>query len=336
MEYRVLVLTDHKGHSAENSLYALLQHLARHASVQLVDWASRSYSINDSFFSGNQMQEIHVSTVDQEFSFESAQHINEDELRIVDTANYDFIFLRLPRPVSDDYLIALSDYFQGKCIVNHPHGIVETSNKSFLPQFAHLTVPMRVCRSVQEVREFAENREIVLKPLREYGGKGLMRMNGEKAWMGDEFISTDQLLQDIESTLLEDGYLAMEFLPNVTQGDKRLLVVDGEIMAASLRLPKEGSWLCNVAQGGQSVPAEPEPEEIEMIQQIRPILHEKGIFIYGVDTLVDNQGKRVLSEINTLSIGGFPQAEKQTGLPILSRTIDKIIDHIDSFYDKRA
>ena len=245
-------------------------------------------------------------------------------------------FLRLPRPISDGYLTKLGDYFKDKCIINEPMGIVETSNKSFLPRFAHLTVPMKVCHSVEEVKEFADDREIVLKPLKEYGGKGLMRIKGDQAWMGDNLISTQKLLNDIESILVADGYLAMEFLPNVSQGDKRLLVVDGEIMAASLRLPKEGSWLCNVAQGGQSVSSIPEPEEIEMIQELQPVLKAKGIFIYGVDTLVNNEGKRVLSEINTLSIGGFPQAEKQTGLPILSRTIDKIIDHIDSFYDKRA
>ena len=122
----------------------------------------------------------------------------------------------------------------------------------------------------------------------------------------------------------------MKYLKNVTQGDKRILVVGGKIMAASLRLPAPNSWLCNVAQGGISVPSELEKEEIDIIKTISPRLEQEGIFIFGADTLVNDDGKRILSEINTLSIGGFPQAEKQTGKPIVQDTINKIIKYIDA------
>ena len=116
-------------------------------------------------------------------------------------------------------------------------------------------------------------------------------------------------------------------MKNVTQGDKRILVVGGQIMAASLRLPAENSWLCNVAQGGTSVTAQLETEEEAIIKTISPRLEAEGIFIFGADTLVDDDGKRILSEVNTLSIGGFPQAEKQTGRPIVRETINKIVNH---------
>jgi glutathione synthase len=132
-----------------------------------------------------------------------------------------------------------------------------------------------------------------------------------------------------------EGFLAMEFLKNVSQGDKRILVLNGQILASSLRLPAEESWLCNVAQGGHSVAAEATSEEIKIIETISPKLLEAGILIFGVDTLVANDGKRILSEINTLSIGGFPQAEKQTKKPILQQTINGIIKYVDTVFQNQ-
>ena len=110
---------------------------------------------------------------------------------------------------------------------------------------------------------------------------------------------------------------------------KRQLVVGGEILASSLRLPKEGNWLCNVSQGGESVATEVTEREREIINKINPILASEGILIYGTDTLVDDDGQRVLSEINTLSVGGFPQAEAQSGKPIIKKLLDKIFEHAD-------
>jgi glutathione synthase len=182
---------------------------------------------------------------------------------------------------------------------------------------------------VDEIIDFAKDFSIVLKPLKEYGGKGILKIDGPKITDNNEYYDTETYLRKIETYIREEGYLAMQFLKNVSKGDKRILVVGGEIMAASLRMPAEGSWLCNVAQGGYAVPAEPDPEEILMMEAIGPKLMEQGIFIFGADTLVNDDGKRVLSEINTLSIGGFPQSEQQTGRPIVQNLINKIITYVD-------
>ena len=80
--------------------------------------------------------------------------------------------------------------------------------------------------------------------------------------------------------------------------------------------------------GGTSILADVTPEEQAMIAAIAPTLLEKGIVIFGADTLMDDDGKRVLSELNTNSIGGFPQAEAQTGRPILQQTINGIYDYL--------
>ncbi|MEM6966747.1 MAG: hypothetical protein AAF573_18425, partial [Bacteroidota bacterium] len=124
------------------------------------------------------------------------------------------------------------------------------------------------------------------------------------------------------------AYLAVKFLKNVTQGDKRIVVVHGKIMGASLRLPPKDAWLCNVAMGGQSVPATVDEDEKKIIARINPLLAKLGIVMYGVDTLVDDNGKRVLSEINTTSIGGILQMEKQQQQPLAKATTDQICKYI--------
>ena len=138
-------------------------------------------------------------------------------------------------------------------------------------------------------------------------------------------------MESLKESIEKDGYLSMKYLKNVSEGDKRILVVGGEILASSLRLPAKDSWLCNVAQGGKSVSSEVTEREREIIQTINPTLKKKGVLIYGADTLVDDDGKRVLSEVNTLSVGGFPQAEAQTGKPVINTLISKIFEYADEW-----
>ena len=123
--------------------------------------------------------------------------------------------------------------------------------------------------------------------------------------------------------------MAVKFLKNVDKGDKRIVVVNGKIIGSSLRLPAKDSWLCNVAMGGSSVAAVANDEEIKIVERINPKLSELGIVMYGVDTLMGDNGKRVLSEINTTSIGGVVQMEKQQGASLVKRTTNRICDFIN-------
>jgi glutathione synthase len=297
-----------------------------------IDIASRAYAGNDAFFKAQNGDQLHVAAVTQDFAYtEGGDHLTQ-ALRVVDPKGYDLVFLRLPRPISDEFLMWLASLLDGKAIVNHPSCILETSTKQFLLNFPGVCPPMQLCHSTTEVLDFAAKFPIVLKPLREYGGRGLLKVDGDTLDDGTTPHDTTTYLKEIEEILQTDGMLAMKFLKNVNQGDKRILVVGGQIMAASLRLPPPDSWLCNVAQGGTSVSAEATLDEEAIIAQINPKLQQAGILIYGADTLVDDEGKRVLSEINTLSIGGFPQAEQQTGRPVIQPTIDKIFKYADAHY----
>ena len=327
--YKVLVLTDHRGHSIQNSIYSLLTEMNNHPQCQHIDVASRGIVENNAFFQYMKAEAIHGVRVDSNFSFtEDGIYFSEGLIKLK-LCEYDIIFMRLPRPITDEWLLWLEAIKNQAIIVNKPSGIIKTSNKEYLLNIPEVCPILRKINTIQDVIDFSSLHPIVLKPLREYGGKGVVKVVGNKIYDGNVEHDRDTFLKSIEETINIDGYIGMKYLKNVTQGDKRILVVGGEIMAASLRLPAEGSWLCNVSQGGKSIAAEIANEEHEIIKSISPQLFKEGILIYGADTLVDDDGKRVLSEINTLSIGGFPQAQEQSGRPIIKQTIDKIFEYAD-------
>lgn len=313
-----LVLTDHSGHSDQNSVYSLITTLVGDRRCAGVDIASRGNPANASFFLGGGAR-VQGSSVKQSLQYRTDGRQFLENTRSLDPEDYDVVWLRLPHPVDPRFF----RYLRGlgpqpnPLIVNDPDGIEHTSTKAFLLDFPELTPPTRLVSDREQIAEAAARHPIVLKPLREYGGKGIVRVDSPDA------------IPDLD---LKEPYLAMKFLKNVNQGDKRILVVNGTILAASLRLPAPGGWLCNVAQGGRSIASGVEPEERAIVKDLAPALRRHNICFAGVDTLVGDDGKRVLSEINTLSIGGFPQAEKQTARPVLQQTIDQLFSYC---YERR-
>lgn len=330
--YNVLVLTDHRGHSDQNSLYALVNTMIGHDQCHSIHVSSRGVSTNRGFFVHMDKESLHGTLVNTEFAFTDDSRYMIEGLTKLDVRDFDLVFMRLPRPITDTFLLWLESIFSHAVIINSPKGIIKTSSKEYLLNFPDQCPSMKLVKSKDDVIAYAAQHPIVLKPLREYGGKGLLKINGDQLDDGSDLHDTSLYLDTIKDDLTTDGYLAMKYLKNVSQGDKRILVVGGEIMASSLRLPAEGSWLCNVAQGGTSVASNVTQREKEIIAAITPSLTQQGIVIFGADTLVDDDGDRILSEINTLSIGGFPQAELQTGEPVLIKTINKIFHYADSQY----
>lgn len=325
------MLTDHSGHSDQNSVYALTRVLVADQRTESVFVASRADVRNQAFFAGNFGASLHGIRADTNFSYDSTgeQFGTGSATTTYDVA--DVIWLRLPPPADKGFFSALARATSGAAdpvCINHPNGILETGSKSFLHHFPSLTAPVRRLVTPDDVRSFAAEHPIVLKPLDEYGGRGLVKiMNGIAEAAGRQ-MPLEEWLEQAEAEIRTERYLGMKYLKNVHLGDKRILVVNGRILGASNRLPAAGEWLCNVARGGTSVAAEVSPEERSMVAEVAPVLLDKGVVIFGVDTLTDDDGRRVLSELNTNSIGGFPQAEMQSGRPVLQQTINGIYDYL--------
>jgi len=324
-KYKVLILTDHKEHTQENSLYELTSKLLMHDKTCSVDIVSRAVPKNDDFFDKKMDSQIFGTPVQSDFAFSNKRNPLDREIRANDEFQYNLVWLRLPPPLDKAFLDYLSLRFQKQVIINSPHGIHHTGTKEFLLNFQAVCPPLKICKHIDDIVEFKKEFPIVLKPFRAYGGAGIIRIEDETVWSGNRKISFSEFQHEYDGT----EYLGVKFLKNVDKGDKRIVVVNGTILGASLRLPAKDSWICNVAMGGSSNKTDITEEEYEIIEAINPRLKEMGVVMYGVDTLVDDDGKRVLSELNTTSIGGLPQIATMNQEPLVEKAIDLIWDYYE-------
>ncbi|NNE27234.1 MAG: glutathione synthetase [Saprospiraceae bacterium] len=322
---RILVLTDSTHHSPENSVYGIVNALYRHPRVTSIILVNRAQKKNQPFFNA-ESPELFGHEINGEIKF--PLDFRSDQLNRVDLSRIDFCFLRIARPIHDQFFKHLVSLIPDRNIINRPSGIHLTSNKAFLLELTKFTVDMKLCNNWKDIEEFYAKHACVLKPLLSYGGKGIVKIKEGHV----DYENSTMTIEAFKSIYNNDPqpYLAMEYAEQVSKGDKRIVVAGGKILACSLRLPKEGEWLCNIAQGGSSHITEPDKTELEMVHYISPILEEKGIFYFGLDTLVGNDGERFISEINTLSIGGIVPAEKITGLNITGQFADLFINYCES------
>ena len=159
---------------------------------------------------------------------------------------------------------------------------------------------------------------MVIKPLNRWGGKGIIKIDNGAFYTKDGHITDEQcrsiVIDEIE---IEGGVLLMEYVNDVHLGDKRVVVVNGKVMGCTLRKPAKGSWICNLSAGGSSHFAEADDDEKSMASRIGEDLIGYGVVIFGFDTLVGKNGRRVLSEINTFNVGGLWEAQVHSGRPVI-------------------
>lgn len=299
---RVLVLTDPSGHGPSNSVYALTRALVADPRTAEVRVASRAEPGNAEFFAaaGEPPTELRTILADDTFAFGTG--FRDGAPLGTPLAWPDLVLLRIPHPIPTGWFEWVERCFRGSAIVNRPAGIATTTSKAWLLEVAELCPRMAVCATPDEVLAFAKTGAAVLKPLRGYGGQGIWLLRDGRAERGEERVPLDAWAAHPDS---RHAYLAMEFLTRVGEGDKRIVVVDGEVLGSILRLPPPGSWLCNVARGGRVEPTTLTPGEERIVATLAPRMRALGVVMYGVDTLVGNDGARVLSEVNTMSIGGL-------------------------------
>ncbi|MCB0569163.1 MAG: glutathione synthetase [Phaeodactylibacter sp.] len=327
-KFSVLILTDHRSHSSDNSLYALGSTLRKHRKIARVDVASRGNPANNVFFYQHQSTELQAWPLKQEMAFDSMAHRFMNHTVTVDARDYDWIWLRLPRPIPQGFFTFLDKAIGENRIFNRPSGIEATSTKAFLLNFPEWCPPMHMCHTLEDIWQAQERYPVVLKPLQSYGGQGIVKADKGFIYENRRRFTFEQYLPLLQQQLHAGGYLAMQYLRNVRQGDKRIIVVNGELIGAVLRMPPKGSWLCNAAQGGQAMEAQADERELEITRRLTDALAPRGVVMFGLDTLVDNQGRRTLSEVNTLSIGGIKPMEDITGKPVIKRVVNILTSYM--------
>lgn len=328
MKLNWLIITDHTRHEKSNSLYALTNAIREDDRCGEMWVCSRGQPANADFFSGRMESKVVAAAIGSRFTFENADALLEKTDGAFHPSTVDVVLFRMPQPVERPFITRIRSYFPHAQFINAPEGIIETASKEFLLQVRELCPTLSLCESLAEAIALSHQYEIVLKPMYSYGGRGMFRLSPDTVWKEDEHFPISQVHDIIKA--VDFPMLSMRFLKNVVLGDKRTIVVNREVIGAALRLPAPGSWMCNIAHGGRAQLDEPDADEWRIESVLTPMLLKKGIVMYGFDTLVDDAGRRVLSEINTLSIGGLMPMEEMSKKPVLKRVVDALYAYVRS------
>lgn len=326
-KFKILVLTDHRIHGQVDSLYALLRTMVLHPRCEAIHVATRGYAGNASFFEAPEREEACLVPVTPVFQWTPIGIAFESPPLRGRLEDYDMVLLRMPRSSSEPLFEHLSKVVAPNRIMNRPDSILETGSKAYLVNFPELCPPIRMVYSLAEVEDFLSQCAAVFKPLEGSGGRGIVKIqNGRVDLEGEQYAWAD--FREQMAPMLKSGMLAMQYLKNVSLGDKRTIVANGEVVGSSLRKPPQGDWRANVSLGGSSEYAEPDADELEIARVLSEDLLPKGIALFGFDTLVDDEGRRRLSEINSSCVNGIYPAELHSGKPYVRRTADLLWDYI--------
>lgn len=215
------------------------------------------------------------------------------------------VFMRKDPPIDLDYYFAtlLLERARGKTlIINDPRGLREHNEKLAILDYPQLTAPTIVTRESVRLRSFLleHGGEMVVKPLDASGGFGVFHVR-----KGDT--NTGAILEQA-TNLGRRWTMAQQYLPAVRNGDKRILLVDGEVLCAVLRVPAPDDARGNLHVGARAMPAKIGERDLEIIRTVGPRLREAGHFFVGLDVIGD-----YLTEINVTSPTGILEANALDG-----------------------
>ncbi len=227
----------------------------------------------------------------------------------------DVAFQRVDPPVDEAYTIATQ--VLGTCrrtlVLNRPAGILAHNEKLFALHFADLMTETLVARRSTELLEFMGKMggEMIVKPLGGKGGEGVFHLTRE-----------DRNLFSIIEQATAFGarpVMAQRYLPDVRKGDKRILLLEGEVLGAVLRVPAESETRANLHVGGRAARAEISEADRAIVERIGPVLRDEGLFFVGIDVIGDR-----LTEINVTSPTGVQEADALEDACLEARIIDRV------------
>ena len=241
----------------------------------------------------------------------TVQRVEGDHYRFAEAvpldlaADTDVVLMRQDPPFDLGYITAthLLERVQGRTLVlNDPASVRNAPEKVWVLDYARFMPPTLITRAVDEARAFlAEHGEIVLKPLHGNGGKAVFKIGRDGANLSS--------LMEVFNTAWREPHMVQAFLPEIAEGDKRIVFVDGEVIGAVNRLPGEGEIRSNLAVGGKAAKTELTAREQEICEALSPELKARGLFFVGIDVI----GGRWLTEINVTSPTGIVAIDRFNG-----------------------
>jgi glutathione synthase len=231
--------------------------------------------------------------------------------------DFDAVLMRKDPPFDSEYFYATHLLEQaereGAKVFNKPRALRDHPEKLAIMEFAQFISPTLVTRDAEDVKRFhAEHRDIILKPLDGMGGMGIFRVKDDALNLGG-----------IIETLNKDGaqtLMVQKFVPEITQGDKRVLVIGGKPVPFSLaRIPQGTEVRGNLAVGGKGVAQPLTARDREIAEALGPVLAARGLLLVGIDIIGD-----YMTEINVTSPTCFQEIYDQAGFDVAKIFIDAL------------
>lgn len=225
----------------------------------------------------------------------------------IDLHEVDVVLIRQDPPFDMAYITAaqiLERLVPDVLVLNNPRAIRDAPEKLFVTEFVDLTPPTLITGDVAAIREFRQTHgDVIIKPLYGNGGAGVFRMKPDDG-------NFNALLELFAETYREP-IIAQKFVPAVTQGDKRIILLDGEAVGAINRVPAAGETRSNMHVGGRAEAVEMTERDQEICDRIGPALSERGLVFAGIDVIGD-----YLTEINVTSPTGVQEVRRFGGADI--------------------
>jgi glutathione synthase len=242
-------------------------------------------------------------------------HFALGEPRVSDLSAFDVVLLRQDPPFDLAYISTthmLERIHPQTLVVNDPAHVRNAPEKIFVTEFTDLMPPTLITRDLDAIKAFrAQHGDIVMKPLYGKGGEAVFRLAREDLNFGS--------LYDLFVTMFREPWVVQRFLPEVKNGDKRIILVDGEFAGAVNRVPAPDDLRSNMVRGGSPKATDLTAREREICARLGPALRERGLLFVGIDVIGD-----FLTEINVTSPTGI-RAIKNLGGPDVAALIwDKI------------
>ncbi|MEL6765735.1 MAG: glutathione synthase [Pseudomonadota bacterium] len=232
-----------------------------------------------------------------------------------DLAEEDVVWLRQDPPFDMAYITnthLLERIHPDTLVVNDPFWVRNSPEKLMVLDFADLMPPTMIARSLTDLRAFrAEHGDIIVKPLFGNGGAGVFHLRPEDSNLAS--------LQEMFAGLSREPLMAQAYLPAVKEGDKRVILVDGEAVGAINRVPQKGEARSNMHVGGRAEPSELTARDREICERLGPVLKAHGLIFVGIDVIGG-----YLTEINVTSPTGIQELERFSGINAAAAIWDAI------------
>ncbi|WP_448191776.1 glutathione synthase [Azospirillum sp. sgz301742] len=231
-------------------------------------------------------------------------HYTLGDQSVVNLSTMDIILMRQDPPFDMAYITAthLLEHVQPKVLVlNDPAEVRNAPEKLFVTRFPDLMPPTLITSDKQAVLDFrAQYKDIIVKPLFGNGGAGVFHLKPDDENLGS--------LLEMFTQLYREPVIVQKYLPEIRQGDKRIILIDGEPAGAVSRMPQDGEARANFHAGGAAQKTELTKREQEICAAIGPVLREKGLLFVGIDVIGD-----YMTEINVTSPTGIQEINRLNG-----------------------